>query len=117
MSQIWQRLLKIAGRFSSPTTSDVRIDGAAIATPKEVADYLSHAFAVVFSDQTESATFTSHRDRIEAQPLDFSDFRDVANLELSLDLDFRIKEIIEISLRQCGKTSGPDDIIYEMLRE
>lgn len=75
MSQIWKHARKIIGKFSLPAVSVERINVAAVAAPKEVADHWARSFAATFSSEITSATFARYRNTIEAQTLDFSSFR------------------------------------------
>lgn len=51
-----------------------------------------YTFAVVSNGETASVTFAWHWSKIEAQPLNFPDFRNVGKLDLHLDLNFSFSE-------------------------
>lgn len=60
--------------------------------------------------------FARRRDKMEAQPLDFAYFRDVGNLDISLDLNFNIKELDASLWRGRNTSPGSANISYEMLQ-
>lgn len=67
---------------------------------------MAHVFASYFSGETASAIFTYHPNRMEGEPLYYSDFKDVGHLKLNLEWEewgFSIKKF-EISLLQCRNT-------------
>lgn len=104
-------------RTSPPAVQTVlRIDSTAVAAPKEVVDDLARAFAAISSGEIRLATFARHHDRMEARPLDLSIFREVKNVDLSLNLYFSISKL-DLNLRQCDNTSPcPDNIPYKIFR-
>lgn len=91
------------------------MNATAVTVLKETENHLACTFAMVSSGETSSVKFARHLDRVESQHLDFSNFRDVRNLEVNSDVNFGIEKL-EVSFRQRGTTShGPDNISYDML--
>ena len=111
LQEVWKRVKKMRGKFS-PDPLPILNVGGSISNPKDVADVMAAAFSDISSrDQTQSASFRSHRTASEGSPLDFSSVGgEVYNVPFSM-------RELRCALSSCTDTApGPDEIPYAMIR-
>ena len=109
-SVIWQKIRKIAGKFTPSPPPVLKVNGNYITDAQEVSNIFAEHFACV-SRKCEEAPGYRHRHREEHRSIDFT-----SRGEESYNLPFTTQEF-DSALGNCNDTApGPDEIPYVMLR-
>ena len=109
-SVIWQKMRKIAGKFTPSPPPVLKVNGNYIADAQEVSNIFAEHFAYV-SRKSEEVPGYQHRHREENRSIDFT-----SRGEESYNLPFTPQEF-DSALGNCNDTApGPDEIPYVMLR-
>ena len=110
LTQVWNKVRKISGKFSPPPPPVLFHAGRKVADPQEVASVFAEHFANV-SRKDPNSPMAQHRLHVESQGLDFA-----SNETEPYNVPFSLSEL-KLALSQCGDSSpGPDDIPYAFLR-
>ena len=110
LSQIWNKVRKITGKFTPRSLPVLQINDNQISDPKLVSNAFADHFARV-SHKNPNAPYFQFREKEEKCNLDFRAFR----IE-SYNIPFSMKELVA-ALSKCKDTApGADDIPYAMLK-
>ncbi len=109
MTQVWKRVHKRAGKFSSTPPPILKISNNIISRSAEVAGITARAFAAVSQQSSRPPEARRHMEEQEIRQLDF--------LSLYTDMykdPFSMREL-QSALTLCNDTSpGPDNIPFAM---
>ena len=111
LSQVWSRIKRISGRYSSSPLPVLRVQGQTIMDPKDVANEIARALAERCRDSNTSEQFARHKNTSEKTRLSF-DTRET----LSYNQTFTMAELTSAlgSLRTVAE--GPDNVHNDMLK-
>ena len=110
LTEVFNKVRKIAGKFSPPSPPVLSHAGQTVADPESVADLFAGHFASV-SRKDPAAPGARYRQTVEAQGINF-----VSPGGENYNVPFSASEL-KMALSQCQDSSpGPDDIPYAFLR-
>ena len=110
ISQVWNKLRKIAGKYVPKPPPVLELNGSEVANPKEVGNAFASHFANV-SRKNEEAPYFAYRVQEEQIQLNFK-----ATKTEPYNAPFTMKEFLA-ALKTCNDTApGPDEIPYAMIK-
>ena len=110
LSQIWNKVKKIAGKFTPHSSPVLNINAEQISDPKVVSDSFADHFAKISQKKVDSPYFR-YRATEENKNLNFHTLK----ME-SYNLPFTMKELTA-ALSKCNDTApGADDVPYAMIK-
>ena len=110
ITQIWQRVRKMKGKYTPASSPVLSIDGNSVAEPARVAEHFANQFASI--SRPDVATPEGRkRLREEQKNIDFS-----SPGGESYNVPFELRELLS-ALKTCDdSTPGPDDVPYALVR-
>ena len=110
ISQVWNKIRKIAGKYIPKPPPVLQINGLKVADSKQVGNAFANHFANV-SRKNEDAPYYRYRIQEEQIHLNFK-----TNKSKTYNLPFTMKEFLS-ALKTCNDTApGPDEIPYVMIK-
>ena len=110
MTLVWAKIKKIAGKFKPSPPPVLKVNGSLTFDPKTVSNIFAEHFAKV-SSKNENAPYYRESLRQEFKYLDFT-----ARKTESYNDPFSMKEFLAALSSSKNTAPGPDDIIYDMIR-
>ena len=112
LHEIWKKVSKLSGKFVRTPHPVLRLGcGTLVSDTALVANELANSFSSVAGDHNYSPTFLSHKNRIEAQRLNFH-----SSHNFSYNEEIRMQELMSCLRTTSDSSPGIDRITFQLIK-